>query len=62
MTYNDEQKAWIKTYEEQTGFDFVESENGLSFEQHARWNIEWWESYTNDVMHAISNFPNPEFV
>lgn len=62
MNYNGKQQVWITRYERETSFDVIVPQEGMTFEQIARWNIEWWEEYSNDVMRAISNYPNPEFV
>ncbi len=55
------QKAWIAKYERVTGFDLIVAVEGMSFEQIARWNIDWWGSYANECMRQIYNYPEAEW-
>lgn len=60
----EEQRCWAILYELQTGFDCLydyELDSGeYSFEEFARMNIAWWESYCGDVMTSIGNYPQSE--
>lgn len=61
---SDEQYLWIVLYELQTGFEVLYPDilhsGEYSFEEFARMNISWWESYCNDVQRSIGKYPQSE--
>jgi hypothetical protein len=53
------QLAWIKLYEERTGFvpliKLDELEDGkIGFEEYAKANVKWYENHSQDAYLAIS--------
>jgi len=61
---NNEQRRWMKYYEDQTGFECLyqeEVDDGeMSFEEMAQANVDWFESWSSDVHLSISHFPRKE--
>ncbi|WMI99976.1 hypothetical protein RBU55_00030 [Pseudomonas chlororaphis subsp. aurantiaca] len=56
-----EQGAWLKTYEDATGFEPLnqdELDSGeMTFVEVARQNIRWFEQFANDALLRIGNVP-----
>ena len=54
---NDAQRAWLKQYEDQTGFEPLHQEEfdsgEMTFAAVARANIDWFEAWSTDAHLAI---------
>ncbi|NAP32626.1 hypothetical protein [Pseudomonas syringae] len=54
---NDAQRAWLKQYEEQTGFEPLYQEEfdsgAMNFAAVARANIDWFEAWSTEAHLAI---------
>lgn len=59
-----EQRAWLKHYEQTTGFEPMAQEDidsgERTFEQVAKLNVDWYESHTADCFLSVSNYPQRE--
>jgi hypothetical protein len=56
-----EQAAWLKTYEDATGFEPIHQEEldsgELTFVEVVRLNVRWFEQFAEDAMHKIGDAP-----